>query len=237
MAGTPVAIGFLALQGAAWSPWIEVGEEPDAVRRDDERGDWSDIAPDDAAGVGWRTRAPPSGGRGREFWGCRGRGQESRGDVRGSEEEDEWKRKRPQSAQAAAGTAGEVDAGESVEERAPILGQRGRRLRSGGEQHRRHQPNGDSQPLVHGLEQATCDLELRGGVARGEQAVVANFHEARGKDVLQEAVDEDVGRERQGGIALGAEMDAVVGEVEQPLVGEPDLVRVATEVLIMRSSP
>ena len=81
-----------------------------------------------------------------------------------------------------------------------------------------------------GLEQPPRDLKLGGGVAGGHEAVVANLHEAAGQDVLQEAMDEFVGREGRGGFAASAEVDAVVGEREQALIGDPDAVRVSAEV-------
>lgn len=87
-------------------------------------------------------------------------------------------RMRAQSAEATARTSGEVDAGELLEESAPIVGQLGRGVRFGSEEDRGDQADGGAETRLHGLEQAACDLELRGGVARGEQAVVANLHEA-----------------------------------------------------------
>jgi hypothetical protein len=73
-------------------------------------------------------------------------------------------------------------------------------------------------------------LEPGGRVGWGVQAVVADLDESVRQDVLEEAPDELVGRKAGDGVALGAEEDGVVGEVEKALVGDADTMSVAPEV-------
>ncbi len=80
------------------------------------------------------------------------------------------------------------------------------------------------------LEKAARDLELGGRVSRRHQAVVADLDEAVRQHVLQEAADEFIGREGLGGVAAGAELDAVLRVAEQTLVGETHSMRIAAEV-------
>ena len=72
--------------------------------------------------------------------------------------------------------------------------------------------------------------------AVGQQAEVADAHEALGDDVQQEAAEELVGREVHDlhaigiGVVAPAKADATLGEGEQALVGDGDAVGVAAEV-------
>jgi hypothetical protein len=60
--------------------------------------------------------------------------------------------------------------------------------------------------------------------------VVPDLHEALGQNVEQEAAEELVGRDGDGGRAAGAERDAAVVEGDEAPVGETDPVRVAAEI-------
>jgi len=85
-------------------------------------------------------------------------------------------------------------------------------------------------------QEAAALRERRRSPAVGEQAEVADADEAVGHDVEQEATEElvDVERHDFHAVAVGrvapAEADAIVGEGEEPVVGERDAVGVAAEV-------
>ena len=83
-----------------------------------------------------------------------------------------------------------------------------------------------------GLEKTACDLELRRGVARGHEAVVADLHEARRQDVKEEPFEELVVRERDLAAVLGREGDRLVGDLAKPVVRDPDAVGIAAEILV-----
>jgi hypothetical protein len=74
-----------------------------------------------------------------------------------------------------------------------------------------------------------------GAPAVGEEAVVADAHEAPREDVKEEATCELVEREGEGAgstaaVVLVAEGDGVVVHMQEPMVGDRDPVRVAGEV-------
>ena len=82
-----------------------------------------------------------------------------------------------------------------------------------------------------GASRRRATRKLAVDVGGGEQAEVADLDEAAGQDVEQEAADEFVRGERDGGAVLGGEGDAAFVEAAQALVGDADAVGIAAEVL------
>ena len=85
-----------------------------------------------------------------------------------------------------------------------------------------------------GEEEFTGSLEIRPG-SRAQEAVVADPGKAAGQDVLEEAGDEVVRRQRHAASVSGsgvgvAEGDAATGERFDALVGERDAVDVMREI-------
>jgi hypothetical protein len=60
---------------------------------------------------------------------------------------------------------------------------------------------------------------------------VADFDEAGGEDVQEEPAEEFLGRQGQRAAVLGPKRHGVVGDGDEALVGEPDTMSVAAEVL------
>src|SRR5207244_2752622 len=111
---------------------------------------------------------------------------------------------------AAARTAGQIDAREAAEERAPVL-RRGRHGRGG--------------------EEAAGALAMSRRHAAGrEEAEVADLDEADGEDVEEEAADEFVRRQAHRAPVLGGEAHARLVGGEQAVVREPDAMGIAAEV-------
>jgi hypothetical protein len=83
-----------------------------------------------------------------------------------------------------------------------------------------------------------------GSASSGEKAIEANPDEASREDVQEEAPQEFVGRDGHEslptavGVILPAKGDAVLGDVDEPMIGNRDAVRVAREVVqYVRGSP
>ena len=79
--------------------------------------------------------------------------------------------------------------------------------------------------------------EIGGATARGEQPEVADADEACREDVQQEASEEVVDVERQRAhlapvpVVLPSKRDGVVGDADEPVIGNGDAVGVAREVV------
>ena len=86
-------------------------------------------------------------------------------------------------------------------------------------------------------EEVTAPRQRASTRAIGEQAEVANAHEAARHHVQQKASQEFVGVERHDlhavvvGVVLPAESDAAVAVIDEPIIRERDAVGVATEVV------
>ena len=136
------------------------------------------------------------------------RTRQSCGTQRGRSRRREWVP--DESACAACRANGDIDAGEREEQLALIAGEWTRAMST--------------------TERGARVGEPRADVGWSEQAVVANFHEARGQDVLDEAIEEVDGVERDGVAVLGLEGDAAFVVSEEAMVGEANAVCVAAEI-------
>ena len=76
----------------------------------------------------------------------------------------------------------------------------------------------DGEPCIH--------------VARGHQAEVADFDEAPGQDVKQEAADEFMVGQSGSAAVLGGKADTVLVHGDEALIGDGHPMRVAAQVLV-----
>ena len=88
----------------------------------------------------------------------------------------------------------------------------------------------------HG-ERLTTLGQLAGACARGEEAEIADADEALREDVHEEAAEKFIGLERERAhhtavpVVLPPKRDGVGGDVDEPVVGDGDAVRVARQVV------